>query len=455
MAFEIATLVLGILLMVLSFKKLQQTRVYLIFTVALVAVFGISIYKTSFLWYDAPMFVLVVLAVMGLVKEPEKPRLRMVVLAACVVIYGGCLAVFPRQALPEATGPENVGTTVFTVTDENRSEDYNKDVAHRTIKLQAWYPLDSTENLKKAPWLYDGIDVARGLARDSSLPGFLLDQMAFIPSNSYEGGALPKGKNQYPVVILSHGWRSARNLYQDTAENLASRGFVVFAIDHTYGSVATDLEKQGLRKINYDALPKLDDPTFWDKANKLVSTYAGDVKTSLSYIEELNKNSDLFNNRLDLDNVGLLGHSTGGGGDVDFALTHPKIKAVVGMDAWVEPISKKDLEKGLDVPALFLRSGQWEDGSNNKNLAALEKYSEVKPLYYQVKDTTHYDFAMVYMYTPLIKTLGFSGKIPKDEMTKLERRTVTDFFEETLKEGKTKDFQIEENKYLKAVDINK
>ena len=43
-------------------------------------------------------------------------------------------------------------------------------------------------------------------------------------------------------------------------------------------------------------------------------------------------------NHIDLGLVGVYGHSTGGGAAVRFCLSDERCKAVLGMDAWVEPV---------------------------------------------------------------------------------------------------------------------
>lgn len=119
----------------------------------------------------------------------------------------------------------------------------------------------------------------------------------------------------------------------------------------------------------------------------------------------------MFKGEFDLTRIGLIGHSTGGGAAVTTALQDKRIKAVVGMDAWVEPIKEEEIKRGLNVPALFLRSQQWEKGLNNKNLILLLDSSKKARELYQINGINHLDFSMVYMYSPLTKYFKITGKL--------------------------------------------
>jgi hypothetical protein len=188
--------------------------------------------------------------------------------------------------------------------------------------------------------------------------------------------------------------------------------------------------------LNKEALPKKElTPNFLEYANKLVNTYAGDVTLTLNELNKFNegKVNSNFKGKFDLSRIGLLGHSTGGGADVSIALKDKRIRAIIGMDAWVEPINAVDIEKGLKIPALFLRSGQWEVGLNNKNLLSLIDKSSGPIALYQINDTTHLDFTMVYMYSPLTKYINITGKLDGRISSSIQKDFIQSFFDINLK----------------------
>ncbi len=351
-----------------------------------------------------------------------------------IFISGIAQLVFPVYDIPTPTGAHLIGTESFIIEDFTREELYSEeDNDIRRIKIQVWYPAETIEGYDKALWLEDGQPLARGLSKDMGFPFFMLDHTADILSNSYSNAPISEDEQTYPLIILSHGWRGFRNLHTDYAEALASRGYIVVAIDHTYGSVATVFNDEVVY-VNKDALPERETtPTFLDYANQLVGTYAADITTTINYLEDINANTaSRFYDKLDVSTIGLIGHSTGGGASVEVALNDDRIDSIIGLDAWVEPIEGEEIEIGLSIPTLFLRSEMWETGPNNAILYELIENSELRPLLYQIDGTTHYDFAMIYMYSPLTKHIGFSGELDSEYLTAMLKTMITNFFDETL-----------------------
>ncbi len=421
-------LLLTSFLLVIGFYKYDYRKNNAIRGLALLfpVVLGIHLVYEKARWSMAPVYLLTgIIAVMGLWgmlrKLPVETRLNRLKtkrifqpMMLVLVITAGILAnVFPVYEIPEPTGTYAIGTTSFDVIDPERKAVYSDNLnEQRKIKIQVWYPAQDTTGYKRSPWLADGEIVSSALAKDMALPSFALNQTALVMSHAYEQAPINKTLKQYPVVVISHGWTGFRNLHTDLAENLASSGYIVVGIDHTYGSEVTVFNSGDVKYLNKAALPKREvTPNFLEYGNQLVKTYAGDVSLTLNELELLNggQRPSQFKNRLNLNQIGLLGHSTGGGADVYVALNDTRIKAVMGMDAWVEPIETTAIEKGLKIPALFLRSSAWEVGENNKNLLELIEKSSPTPTLNPIKGTTHYDFSMAYMYSPLTKYIGITG----------------------------------------------
>ena len=167
-------------------------------------------------------------------------RLTITVLTVFIVFSVITTLIFPLYEIPMPNGSYLIGTESFVIEDENRLELYSDDATEfRKIKIQFWYPASSTNGYEQAPWLEDGVAVTRALSKDTGLPYFVLDHATAIMSNSYIEAPISNQLDHYPVVILSHGWRGFRNLHTDYAEELASLGYIVIGIDHTFGSVAT------------------------------------------------------------------------------------------------------------------------------------------------------------------------------------------------------------------------
>lgn len=336
---------------------------------------------------------------------------------------------FPTDEVPIPSGPFKVGTRIYDLEDKSRDEVYtDNEVDKRKIKYQIWYPTDNIDGLKKIKWINDGVILTRQLAKNMRLPFFILDHTAEINSNSYYNAPLSNALENYPVVIISHGWSGFRELHTDYAEELASNGFIAISIDHTYGSQAVKFQDGSVAYLNERALPKVEK---FNESTILVKTYGEDVGSVLNELENINNNK-YFKGKLDLNSIGLLGHSTGGGGDVYASLKDKDVKALMGLDAWLAPMDSKSLKQGLSIPLLFLRSEQWSVGPNNAALNELISNSDDATII-QLNKTNHIDFSMSYMYSPLSKYIGFTGKLPGRQSSEIQRELILKFFDNNLR----------------------
>ncbi|MDW7663154.1 MAG: dienelactone hydrolase family protein [Bacillota bacterium] len=281
----------------------------------------------------------------------------------------------------------------------------------------------------------DGIKLPRSLAKEMKLPFFALDHTEEILSNAYLEAPLSDDKDSYPVVIMSHGWMGFRNLHNDFAELLASNGYIVLGIDHTFGAQMTIFNDGYAAEVDNSALPDRDStPDFLNYANRLVLTYAGDISLVLDSMESINSGdySEIMTGSINFEQIGLMGHSTGGGADVAVALRDERVKALFAMDAWVEPLGMDEMTGGLSIPALFLRSEQWEGGLNDNYLNPLVDASGDASLI-QIEGTTHIDFTMSSMFSSLTGIIGFTGELSREESARIQHDYVLEFFNQSLK----------------------
>jgi pimeloyl-ACP methyl ester carboxylesterase len=430
---QYAGTLLSITILILTFHFIFDSIRWQLYTLYIsISIISFLIYYTSILHFTFKKFTRISV---------------FIVLTILVFISIVSSLVFPIYDIPTPNGEYEIGTESFIIEDENRLELYSENEnEYRKIKIQFWYPAETTEGYEQVPWLEDGKDVSRALSKSFGFPSFFLDHTADIMSNSYIEAPISKDLDRYPVIIISHGWTGFRNIHTDYAEELASQGYIVIGIDHTYGSVATVFSDDDISYLNLDALPSRETTEdFLDYANQLVYTYATDVTLTLDYLEEINNvnNFSRFSEKLDLTKIGLLGHSTGGGADVAVALNDDRIDAVIGLDAWVEPIVENEIIKGLTMPSLFLRSGEWETGFNNTNLYTLIGNSLYPSKLYQIDGTTHFDFAMVYMYSPLTKYIGFSGTVEDEYLNSILKSVISDFFNETIRNDTNSEIDID------------
>lgn len=363
----------------------------------------------------------------------RKMRILLVSLSSlCLLGTLVALYLFPVNTMPEPKGPYTIGTISYELTEQGRAELYGPEPGKdRHIRFQVWYPADSNKGGKLTKWLFDGKIVASGIPVLYNLPAFLLDHTALITSHSYSDLAISSKEQSYPLIIISHGWTGFSSLHSDLGEMLASHGYIAVSINHTYGSAVSVFEDGEVVYADQGALPDRSEVDNFDAfSHALVDTFANDALAVLDFMET----KAFLADRIDKQRVGAMGHSTGGGGVVSLAITDPRIKAVLGFDAWVEPIKADILTKGLDIPSAFLRSEQWETGPNNVFLKQLFDNTSVQPSIYQVQGGKHQDFSMLYMYLPITRILGETGTLDPLENAEIQQSFVLTFFDHTLKQ---------------------
>jgi predicted dienelactone hydrolase len=341
-----------------------------------------------------------------------EPRRISPILLGLVVLASGVLAWgLPIVELPEPDGPFAVGTTTTHVIDEDRAEIYGPvPGGARTISVQIWYPSPDTRNAQPAPWLIGGDRVTSAAARDLGLPWFTLSHLAATSTHA-RLDAEPLRTGDLQVVLYSHGWSGSRELHVTQLESLASRGYLVIAADHTYGSLATELPDGTIAHLDEDALPEgVDQETYDVAAEQLVRTFAADLSAILDAVMHDGLLDDVIErDRLDGLPVGFVGHSTGGGAAILACSTEPRCGAVVGYDPWVEPVPDKVIGGDLDVPLLSIRSEEWVDTSNDDRLRRLHAGSSGPEGRVSIEGIAHRDMTLLPLLSPFSGVLGLSG----------------------------------------------
>ena len=138
--------------------------------------------------------------------------------------------------LPEPTGPGPVGTTSLYLKDVSRPDPWAAGVSARELMVSLWYPAAPSDGRRArymTPAESELLLASRGL---TSVPQ---DVLSTVRTNAVSE-ATPAGRQRgLPLVVLSPGFTNSRSTLTALAEDLASHGYVVAGIDHTYESFAT------------------------------------------------------------------------------------------------------------------------------------------------------------------------------------------------------------------------
>lgn len=349
----------------------------------------------------------------------------------------------PKIATPN--GPYKVGTSIFEMLDESRQEIYSGKEEPRRFLVQVWYPADVTAQDERALWMSNADIYAPAIATYIDLPSFFLNHLELVEMPAYKDAQIVNADGAFPVILFSHGWNGFNAQNTGQAIELASHGYVVVGIQHTYGAVITVFPDGTVAPNNPSALPEDDnDPNYEEVARVLVDQWAGDMSFVLNQLSDWNNEADnSYFQTLDMERVGVYGHSTGGGAAIQFCGTDPRCKAVLGMDPFMRPVSAEVIEGGVPQPSFFMFSQNWADQVDSKNNQLFNTFypalSENLGVIV-ISGTKHFDFSDLPLLSPIAPQLGLKGPLKGSRVTEIIDSYLLDFFEMTLNDKPSKLF---------------
>lgn len=445
--FEILMLLLILPALVWSLLPWRRPRWVDYLPLAALTIMLIHLFVEGYRWQMLPAYLLIVIVFLlnlprlGSATTARKQRSGWTIASSILGLLVWLLALalptlLPVPQLPQVTGPYAIATRTFHLVDESRNEIYTADPDdNREIIMQVWYPADANAQGKPAVYLEDLETMAPILAQRLGLPSFLIDHIYLVEMDVQQDAPILDAAVPYPVLVFSHGLRGIRAQNTALVRELVSHGFVVATIDHTYGNVLTVFPDGRIALYSPDLFSGTGDPP--RTSNTLVGVWAGDISTVLDQLAAWNSTEGSgFAGHLDLANVGVFGHSTGGGTAVEFCGRDQRCKAGVGLDAWLEPVSENIIDRGLTQPFLFLRADRWDFANSGENFEIADRLlSGLQDSGYlgTIAGAAHFDFSDVPLLSPLTAQLGLSSTIDSAYMVEMVNSMTSAFFRQELK----------------------
>lgn len=392
----------------------------------------------GFRWQMIPLYLVAVGLAIGdiffLDRELQwSRRLIRGVLGAVGLGFAAALPVIlPVPEVPTPSGPEAIGTMTVDLVDRSRNEQYGDSPGGpREFVAQVWYPARADEAEEPVVWNEDWEVVAPAISRNMGFPSWFLNHTRY--SLSHARPSLPIADGTFPVVIFSHGWQGVRTITLNQVEHLVSNGYIVIAPDHTYGAAATVLGDGEVLLEDPDALPDPEEVTtdvYQQSATDLVATFAADLVTILDELESGENGSFLdIVDSVDLNRIGIYGHSAGGGAAIKTCLEDSRCGAVLGMDPWVEPLTERDLQETMTRPALYMRSGDWLNTSNDALLQGIAGRGDAVTYMIGIEGAAHNDFVMTPLLSPLASQFGLTGDLSGGRTIQIVDNYLQGFFD--------------------------
>ncbi|MEU6300098.1 alpha/beta hydrolase family protein [Streptomyces erythrochromogenes] len=229
-----------------------------------------------------------------------------------------------RLELPRPTGAFAVGRDTLHLVDRGRKDPWVP-TADRELLLSLYYPaLDRTGS----PAPYMAVAEAKALLTDrGELGDYVTPERLAATRTHSKAGALPRpGAGRHPLIVLSPGFTMPRASLTTLAEDLASRGYVVAAVDHAYESDGTVFP--GGRVLTCKACEQV----FPDRSLHRVSDgRAQDVRFLLDRLTGP-RSAWRHSWLIDAQRIGMAGHSIGGAAASAAMAADPRVDAGVNMD---------------------------------------------------------------------------------------------------------------------------
>jgi len=309
------------------------------------------------------------------VRKPlSAKRILVTLLTVIYVVIAVALPILvPVFTFVKPAGPYKIGTVSYDWIDNERDEFFTSDKNDkRELMVQIWYPADITAKGKTQTYRSDIHAFAEGYHKIYGLPKMLFHSIGYVKTHAIENVQMSSVEQSYPVLIFSHGLGGNRmqNMFQ--VEQFVSQGYILVGIDHTYNSTATifpDGRVAPLIVQNNMAISDLD---------KASPQWVADVKFVLDQVEKLAANDpeQRFTGRMDMDHVGMFGHSYGGATSVQVLMTDYRIKAAINMDGALYGELRVP-EEGLKKPFLMMSADSTLENLQTSN----DQFDYAKDIY--------------------------------------------------------------------------
>jgi dienelactone hydrolase len=251
-----------------------------------------------------------------------------------------------RLTLPAPTGSYDIGTVSLRLVDRGRPDPWWTTKHDRELMVTLWYPAKSGGAI--TPWMepkeltHYRTTLTKNLQQTAKQlelgdVDISLEEVRFPLTHARSGSPFRPSSRPYPVVLYSPGAGESRWLGTTLVEDLASRGYVVVAIDHTYDADAVQFPGGRVETVR----PGLDE----NGAYSVMKVRIADTKFVL---DQLTANRSLpqgLAGRLDLDRIGMFGHSLGGSTAAQAMANDSRIKVGINLDGHVVPTVSVDPSK--------------------------------------------------------------------------------------------------------------
>lgn len=367
-----------------------------------------------------------------------------------------------QTPLPAPTGPYAVGSRYFYLTDNNRPDLISPETDdYRAVSLQVWYPAAPGPGDQPIP--LNDRRLIEGYVQEGALDSAILTEWALEPSHSFLKAQPVKTRKPFPVILYSaSGVINANTLL---SEELASHGYVVFAIGHPYwcefyfdseGKTSPmDKSNEYLKKLwqeesswqvqkakkEITLAENLEErPILYKQLNMAMPTevsdlhlWAEDIAFVVDQLKEMNSKSGFFKGIMDVNRVGVMGYSKGGAAAGQYCLiSDDRCRAGINLGGFM---FADIVERNLKKPFMIMEHIEpWAPNGLPIGELFIER-AEESAYIVAIKDALHGNFCDMTLATEYIKLEGINGSIDGEKFFRIMKYYVLTFFNKYVREA--------------------
>jgi predicted dienelactone hydrolase len=320
--------------------------------------------------------------------------MRKLWVAALVLTVGTAVAAGPASApawaapapqarvvLPAPSGPYRVGTVSLELTDHSRANPWATSPRYRELMVSVWYPAADTRSYPRAPLMLPAAAAHFGSANGAAkslynIPAGSVDWASALTSG-HELAPVARHGAPFPVVLYSPGAGDPRTSETTLVQDLASRGYVVVTIDHTYDASEVEFPNGKVidSQLNQAIVQAERTHTEQALAKKIFAVRVADVRYVVGALTALDTGREPdaghqplprgLAGSLNLRKIGMFGVSAGGITSAQAMYEDPRIIAGIDMDGSIEsPLVSNPaaivpvFQHGLRQPFMFMGDTQ-------------------------------------------------------------------------------------------------
>jgi predicted dienelactone hydrolase len=260
-------------------------------------------------------------------KEPQNRVLISLGFLLRLLIFAVIAAlpiIIPVFHLPDPTGPFEIGVTNFYLVDDTRAETFSPDPDdHREMMVRVWYPAQYKPGVKVAPLMEH--------------PPFQFSHLSLVKTHAYQDAPVSNAQSAFPVLIFSHGHVGFMEQNLILMEELASHGYIVCSITHTYQTIVTVFPDGRVvpadGDLANDFLHGRSPPPAINAEHLRVWTE--DTRFLIDELERIQagKRVSLLVGKLDMNRLGIFGQSFGGVTAVKVCSVDNRCQAGISLDS--------------------------------------------------------------------------------------------------------------------------